>query len=283
MRPNFNHTSPIPGYQDAPIITAEQMSRFLYSGISSGAAGRIAKEINEAGFAAVGGGEWLQTTYVAPTPPVTHIYGFDIGTTVYSTNKGWGFSTGYGPYIVKREAGNHVGMECGSSFPPGYLTTNETLSAGYVPPKPKRLPIERPVRRKDVRPGDILRYCGAPGQDYFIDNGYLTVGKEYVVGPNISIDYDVATKQGVVRGYWGITGILTGWSFVRRPFKELTKADMVPGNRYRIRKGYQGGGTCFKDGDVGVYTGPSNTDTKGMFFFGADMHFDCNLNRFEHV
>jgi hypothetical protein len=148
-KPQFDVWNPLPGSEDAPIITAEQMSNFLHNHIGSKAGKEIAAAINS-----------------CPTPD---FYG--------------------------------------------------ALQVTYVPPKPTFLPIDRPVRGPDLEKGDILRFCGAPGQEYFIDNGYLTVGKEYVVGPQNAIDYDVPTKQGVVRGYWGTAPILTGWSFVRRPFK----------------------------------------------------------------
>jgi hypothetical protein len=45
-RPVFTHDRPLPGWEAAPVITAEQMSRFLYQSVGFDNARKIAKLIN---------------------------------------------------------------------------------------------------------------------------------------------------------------------------------------------------------------------------------------------
>ena len=219
-KPKFDVWNPLPGSDDAPIITAEQMSRFLYSHIGSGDGKKIAEVLNGKVTDFKGA---LQVTYVAP---VTTVHGFDIGATVYSkTNRAW-----TGPMVVapaeeqegdqswKYVACIHPRFKLGG-FAASELTTDETESYGYAPPKPKFLPIDRPVRVKDLEPGDVLRFC-------YEDNGiaphdgYAVLGSEVVfkrVSTGGDIVYRCTNGQGNIVEDQHCPAKL--FSFVRRPFK----------------------------------------------------------------
>jgi len=226
MRPIFDSTKPIPGYQDAPPITAEQMSRFLYSGIGSGAAERIAKELNEAGEA-WGGPEWLQTTYVEPPKPYvapvedrTNWGKGDVVRCLSRTLPGGDYEH-YGvvgqEYTISeplRDNGvSDVAFEGGGS---GARERFTLVSKA----KPTRLPIERPVRLADVEAGDILLYCGV--EDHH--GSWPAIGSEVVV-QGISqygnLQYRCTTKSGEVIERQNAPDycVAQGFSFVRRPFK----------------------------------------------------------------
>lgn len=219
-KPVFDAYTPLPGSENAPIITAEQMSRFLYSDIGAGYGKKIANILNECHEPYSGA---LQTTYVAPEPPVTSVRGFDIGATVYSkTNKTW-----TGPMTVdadqytvldKYVACVHPRRGRGG-FSHTELTTDETQGYGYVPPKPAFLPIDRPVRIKDVEVGDVLRFCGdATGTPWLSSYDNIGLGTEVVVK-----EVDALWNSGHVRLVEDNgSGLWAGryFSFVRRPFKE---------------------------------------------------------------
>lgn len=157
----------------------------------------------------------------------TSIGGFNFGATVYSTdNSAW-----TGPMIVapadQQLRDNFGHIRCihprygHGNFRGQGLTTDETKGKGYEPPKPKRLPIERPVRMKDVRPGDILRYCGVEDDHA----GWPKVGSEVVVGGRTlggrSLYYRCTNKSGTVVNSQHAPDycVAQGFSFVRRPFK----------------------------------------------------------------
>ena len=225
-KPVFNVDEPVTGYKDAPVITAEQMSRFLYCHIGRATALRIAAELNGGNLADYYGA--LQTTYVAPEPVPTSIYGFEFGATVYSkTNRAW-----TGPMVVSPledqtdDQYSYVLCQHPSRGRGGFfaseLTLDETESYGYVPPKPTRLPIERPVRLEDVEPGDVLLYCGVANDHEgwpIIGSEVVVVGNKYYGGSGIT--YSCTTKQGTKIEAQGASGhcVAQGFSFVRRPFK----------------------------------------------------------------
>jgi hypothetical protein len=89
------------------------------------------------------------------------------------------------------------------------------------PPKPTRLPIDRPVRIEDVEVGDVLRYCGVVDDH----ESWPEIGAEVVVGGTTrdgrSLFYSCTTKGGsVVKSQFAPDYcVAQGFSFVRRPFK----------------------------------------------------------------
>jgi hypothetical protein len=224
-KPQFDVWNPLPGCENAPVITAEQMSNFLYTHICSDAGKQIAAAINATNTPDFY--DALQVTYGAP---VTTVYGFDIGATAYSkTNRAW-----TGPMVVapaEEQEEEHEGDQSWKYvtcihprfkrgvFTASELTTDGAESYGCAPPKPTFLPIDRPVRIKDLEPGDVLRFC-------YEDNGiaphdgYAVLGSEVVfkrVSRGGDIVYRCTNGQGNIVEDQHCPAKL--FSFVRRPFK----------------------------------------------------------------
>ena len=214
-KPKFDVFSPLPGYNDAPIITAEQMSRFLYSGIGSGFAKEIARLINDD---SIWDGQ-LQVTYVEPQKV---FHGFTIGQTIYAKQP-----DGYRMFAVATVDDDQKG--CDTWGVPHIAIKGDDGSRGIVavsdfsatPPEPKRLPVERPVRIADVEVGDVLLYCGVKGDHA----GWPKLGSEVVVGGTTrdgrSLYYSCTNKSGAVIKSQHAPDycVAQGFSFVRRPFK----------------------------------------------------------------
>ena len=89
-------------------------------------------------------------------------------------------------------------------------------------PAPTRLPIDRPVRIKDVEVGDVLLYCGVEDDHEswpVIGEAVVVTGNHYCGGSGITYSY--TTKQGTKVDNQGAPPhcVAQGFSFVRRPFK----------------------------------------------------------------
>lgn len=214
-KPVFDIFEPLPGSGDAPIITAEQMSRFLYNHLGSADSRTIAGILNNTNVPDVYGA--LQVTYVEPQ---TVFHGFTIGQTIYAKE-----AEGYLMFAVATVHEDQGGCEQWST--PLIAIKGSNGSRGIVPvsdfadtpPKPARLPIERPVRIADARPGDILRYCGV------VDDhaSWPVIGSEVVVTGTYrgGLAYRCTTKSGAVikNQHAPEHCVAQGFSFVRRPFK----------------------------------------------------------------
>ena len=72
-KPQFDAFAPLPGSDDAPVITAEQMSRFLYNHIGGADSKKIAAILN--GTNTPDRHDALQVTYVEPQT----VFGLKIG------------------------------------------------------------------------------------------------------------------------------------------------------------------------------------------------------------
>jgi hypothetical protein len=219
-KPKFDIWSPLPGSENAPVITAEQMSNFLYNHIGNEASKKIADAINGTNTP-----DFYGALQANVAPPKEYKEGFEIGSTVYycgpeSCNRDW---CGEPIRIVKGGLGLRGAMISQphriGAFLRQELTTDITKATKA---KPKRLPIERPVRMKDVEPGDILLYCGVV-EDHeswpVIGSKVVVVDNKYSGGSGIT--YSCITKQGAKVSHQGAPGhcVAQGFSFVRRPFK----------------------------------------------------------------
>lgn len=166
----------------------------------------------------------FSTNELTTEAPLVTVYGFTEGETVYVVDYDGAGIFGGPLTVTKRQHSDDIaGRSC---YPTVIAATAKGDEGGFspvnlsrTPPKPKTIPIDRPVRTKDVEAGDILRWCGADTHSHFTKEGMLTLGKEYVVKAGLMIDYDKA-RNGIKAGHWGGRSIMTGWSFVRRPFKQ---------------------------------------------------------------
>lgn len=102
----FDVCEPLKGSKDAPVITAEQMSNFLYQGIGSGPGKEIAGILNKA---AIWAGQ-LEVTYVEPKPATAH--GLTIGGTYYLRDQEQYDGFFKGPIKVLGTYEDHLKSEC---------------------------------------------------------------------------------------------------------------------------------------------------------------------------
>lgn len=214
-KPVFDCYTLLPACGNAPTITAEQMSRFLYSEIGSGYAKKIADILNECHEPYNGA---LQTTYVEPyVAPIEDRTHWAKGDVVRCLSlPGRSTSLFFGEvgkeYTISGNLADNgisdVNFEGGGSGARERFTLVRKA-------KPAFLPIERPVRRYDVEAGDVLLYCG--GGNTGNADGELVVGQEYTVEStdcgNIYLDLPTWNRsEGIYNYFSGLD-----FSFVRRP------------------------------------------------------------------
>lgn len=120
-KPKFDVYSPLPGSDDAPVITAEQMSRFLYNHIGAADGKQIADAINGSNTPDFYGA--LQVTYVEPQKV---FHGFTIGQTIYANNPG-----GYRMFAVSTVHDDQTG--CKRWDTPHIAIRGSEGSRGIVP------------------------------------------------------------------------------------------------------------------------------------------------------